>query len=71
MATVAGIMNFANNLMGVAAPVVTGYIVGVTHSFIHAFFTAGVILVIGILSFVFGLGRIEPNPATAGWRPCG
>ncbi|HEU4372022.1 MAG TPA: MFS transporter, partial [Telluria sp.] len=60
--TIGGIMNFANNLMGAAAPIVTGFIVGATNSFANAFFVAGVILVIGIVSFVFVLGKIEPIP---------
>ncbi len=60
--TIGGIMNFANNLMGAAAPIVTGFIVGATNSFSNAFFVAGVILVIGIFSFVFLLGKIEPIP---------
>jgi ACS family D-galactonate transporter-like MFS transporter len=60
--TIGGIMNFANNLMGAAAPIVTGFIVGATNSFTNAFFVAGFILLIGIVSFVFVLGRIEPIP---------
>jgi sugar phosphate permease len=60
--TIGGIMNFVNNLMGAAAPIVTGYIVGATNSFTNAFFVAGVILIIGIISFVFVLGKIEPIP---------
>lgn len=60
--TIGGIMNFANNLMGAAAPIVTGFIVGATNSFANAFMVAGVILVIGIVSFVFVLGKIEPIP---------
>jgi sugar phosphate permease len=60
--TIGGIMNFANNLMGAAAPIVTGMIVGATASFTNAFFVAGVILVIGIVCFVFVLGKIEPIP---------
>ena len=60
--TIGGIMNFANNLMGAAAPIVTGFIVGSTNSFTNAFFVAGVILVVGIVSFVFVLGSIEPIP---------
>jgi ACS family D-galactonate transporter-like MFS transporter len=63
--TVGGIMNFANNLMGAAAPIVTGMIVGATASFTNAFFVAGVILVIGIVCFVFVLGKIEPIPDPA------
>jgi ACS family D-galactonate transporter-like MFS transporter len=66
--TVGGIMNFANNLMGAAAPIVTGYIVGATNSFANAFLVAGIILIIGIVSFAFILGRIEPVPEPAGNR---
>ena len=57
--TIGGIMNFFNNLMGVLAPVTTGYIVGATHSFAGAFLTAGVVLIIGILAYVFLLGRLD------------
>jgi MFS family permease len=60
--TVGAIMNFTNNVMGVAAPSVTGYILGRTHSFAGAFLIAGVVLLGGIASFVFLLGRIEPLP---------
>lgn len=60
--TVAGIMNFSNNLMGVAAPIVTGVTVGWTHSFVSAFLVAGGVLLAGIASFVFLLGRIVPVP---------
>ncbi|WP_046156565.1 MFS transporter [Chromobacterium vaccinii] len=60
--TVGGIMNFANNMMGAVAPIVTGFIVGATHSFANAFMVAGFMLVIGILAFVFLLGRIEQLP---------
>ena len=63
--TVGGIMNFANNLMGAAAPIVTGMIVGATNSFANAFMVAGVILLVGIVSFVFVLGKIEPLPDPA------
>jgi MFS family permease len=59
---IGGIMNFFNNLMGVAAPVATGYIVGATNSFSGAFLVAGAVLLIGILSYVFLLGEIEPLP---------
>ena len=58
--TIGGIMNFANNMMGVVAPAVTGFVVGETQSFGNAFLIAGVVLAIGILSYVFVLGKIEP-----------
>lgn len=63
--TVGGIMNFANNLMGAAAPIVTGFIVGATNSFTNAFMVAGIILAVGIVSFVFVMGRIEAIPEPA------
>jgi len=63
--TVGGIMNFANNLMGGIAPIVTGYIVGATNSFGNAFLVAGVVLVVGIAAFTFLLGRIEAVPEPA------
>jgi ACS family D-galactonate transporter-like MFS transporter len=57
--TVGGIMNFANNMMGAAAPMVTGYVVGSTQSFANAFIVAGIVLLVGVASFAFLLGRIE------------
>ena len=58
--TIGGIMNFLNNMMGVVAPVTTGYIVGATHSFTGAFLTAGVVLIVGIIAYVFLLGDFVP-----------
>jgi len=60
--TVGSIMNFANNMMGAIAPIVTGYIVGQTNSFTNAFMVAGGVLIVGVVAFVFLLGRIEPVP---------
>ena len=62
---VGGIMNFANNMMGVVAPIVTGFVVGSTHAFVNAFLVAGLVLVAGIAAFIFLLGRIEPLPEPA------
>jgi dipeptide/tripeptide permease len=53
-------MNYLNNMMGVVAPVTTGYIVGATHSFTGAFLTAGVVLIVGIIAYVFLLGDFVP-----------
>ena len=68
---IGGIMNFANNMMGVIAPAVTGFVVGETQSFGNAFLIAGVVLAIGILSYVFVLGTIEPiaDPPPSTVRP--
>jgi MFS family permease len=63
---VGGIMNFAVNVMGIAAPIATGAIVKATHSFSGAFLAAAAILVVGVLAFVFLLGRIEPMAGPPG-----
>ena len=67
--TVGSIMNFANNVMGAVAPIVTGMIVGSTHSFTNAFLVAGIVLLVGIFSYVVVLGRIEPIPEPEGGLP--
>jgi MFS family permease len=58
--SVGGILNFSNQLSGIFAPVVTGYVVTITHSYAWAFWIAAAYLLIGISSYVFLLGRIEP-----------
>jgi MFS-type transporter involved in bile tolerance (Atg22 family) len=60
-------MNFSNQVAGIAAPIVTGYITAFTHSFAGAFLVAAVILVVGIASYSVLLGGIEriPIPANA------
>jgi len=60
--TLGGILNFCNQLAGIAAPVVTGYVVQATHSFSGAFIAATAFLLVGIAGYVFLLGRIEPIP---------
>ena len=59
---VGGIMNFLNNVAGFFAPTITGIIVARTGSFNIALITAGLVLVVGILSYVIVLGRIEKIP---------
>lgn len=63
--TLGGIMNFCNQLSAIAAPIVTGYIVEATHSFVWAFVAATVFLLIGIAGYVFLLDRMEPIPEPA------
>jgi len=63
--TLGGIMNFCNQIAGIAAPIVTGYIVSATHSFAWAFGAAGVFLVVGIGGYVFLLRNMEPIPEPA------
>jgi ACS family D-galactonate transporter-like MFS transporter len=61
---VGGIVNFSNQISGIAAPIVTGYLVRATHSFAWAFGVSAVYLVIGIAGYIFLLGRIEPMETT-------
>jgi MFS family permease len=63
--TVGGILNFCNQLSGIAAPIVTGYVVQATHSFFWAFAAAGIFLLIGIAGYIFLLGSMEPVPEPA------
>jgi sugar phosphate permease len=70
VARVAGIMNFAANLPAILAPVITGYLVGNSQSFRRPFLVAAAVLVGGILSYIFLLGKIEtiPGPAATSLR---
>jgi sugar phosphate permease len=63
--TVGGILNFCNQLSGIAAPIVTGYVVQATHSFFWAFAAAGIFLLIGIAGYIFLLGSMAPVPEPA------
>jgi MFS transporter, ACS family, D-galactonate transporter len=64
--TVGGVLNFGNQLAGIAAPIITGYISAATHSFSWAFAAAAAFLAVGIAGYVFLLGRIEPIPEPSG-----
>jgi len=57
---IGSIMNLCNQVSGIAAPIVTGYIVAGTHSFSGAFIAATAFLVLGIAAYIFLLGRMEP-----------
>jgi MFS family permease len=59
---VGGIINFFSQIAAITAPIITGYIVEITHSFKGAFVGAAVFLVVGIVGYVFLLGRIEAIP---------
>ena len=58
------IVNFGGQLSALSAPIATGYLSGRTHSFGSAFAVAGVLLFIGIGSYAFLLGPIEPIEAS-------
>jgi MFS family permease len=60
--SVAALMNCINLLAGVAAPIVTGFVVDRTGSFHYAFIVGGIALLGGLLSFLLLMGRIEQIP---------
>ncbi|HEY2682466.1 MAG TPA: MFS transporter [Steroidobacteraceae bacterium] len=57
---VGGIMNFFSQIAAITAPVVTGLLAEVTHSFVLGFVVAGVLVIFGVASYLLLLGRIEP-----------
>lgn len=56
---VGGIINFSAQISGIAAPIITGYVVQTQHSYAWAFVIPTVYLLIGIAGYIFLLGRIE------------
>jgi ACS family D-galactonate transporter-like MFS transporter len=56
---VGSVMNFANNLMAIIAPIVTGYLVAATHAFAWPFAVAAAMVLAGIAGYTVVLGRIE------------
>ena len=57
---VGGIMNFSNQISGIAAPIVTGYLVSAHQSYVWAFSVPAIYLVIGVSAYLLLLGKIEP-----------
>jgi MFS transporter, ACS family, D-galactonate transporter len=61
---VGGIANFAGQISGISAPIITGYLVSALHSYFWVFGVAAIYLAIGIAGYFFLLGRIEMPSAT-------
>jgi MFS family permease len=59
---VGGIINFAGQVSGIAASILTGYLVTAFHSYAAAFAVAAAYLAVGIAAYLFLLGAIEPPP---------
>ena len=60
---VGGIINFSGQVSGITAQILTGYIVEDLHSYAWVFIVPAIYLAIGILGYLFLLGRIELTPA--------
>jgi cyanate permease len=57
---VGGIMNFSNQVSGIAASTITGYLFA-ANQIAWVFGIAGIYLAVGIAAYIFLLGRIEPE----------
>lgn len=56
---VGGIANFAGQISGISAPIITGYFVARLHSYFWVFGVAAIYLSVGIAGYFFLLGRID------------
>lgn len=63
--SVGGIVNFSNQVSGIVAPIVTGYVVQLTHSFAIAFYVAAAYLLVGIAAYLFLLRDVSQEPMDA------
>jgi MFS transporter, ACS family, D-galactonate transporter len=63
-----GFLNFAGNISGVVAPLLTGILIERTHSFYPAFIVAVVVLLLGLPSYWWLVGGRREQPQTASVR---
>lgn len=57
--TFSGIQNFGATSGGALAPVVTGYLIGYLHSYNVVFILAGIMMLLGIFSYILLIGKVE------------
>nr|WP_041626832.1 MFS transporter [Stackebrandtia nassauensis] len=65
VASIGGIQNFASNFAGILTPIMVGYLVDTTGSFVIPLSVIGGIALLGALNYLFVVGRIEPLPVPA------
>lgn len=56
---VAGMQNTVSNMGGVVGPIITGFIVGATGSFVPALLFSAALIIIAIFNYLFLLGKVE------------
>ena len=59
MGLTGGLFNFAANLAGIVTPLVIGFIVSATGSFVGALAFVGIVALLGALSYIFILGDVH------------
>jgi dipeptide/tripeptide permease len=55
-----GAENFTGNIGGILAPLVTGFLISRTGSYLPGFVLAAVVLVTGLLAYWFIVGELKP-----------
>jgi ACS family glucarate transporter-like MFS transporter len=58
--TIGSIQNAVANLAGIVSPILIGIVLSATHSFVWPLLIAGVVALIGALSYAFWLPKVEP-----------
>ncbi|BBN97924.1 MFS transporter [Sporolactobacillus terrae] len=57
--TLGGVQNCASNFGGIIGPIVTGFIITATGSFVPALVVSGIATLLGALTYLFWLGKVE------------
>ncbi|MFC3997950.1 MFS transporter [Nocardiopsis sediminis] len=60
VASIGGLQNFASNFAGIITPIVVGYLVDSTGSFVAPLLVIGALALIGALNYLLVMGKIEP-----------
>lgn len=60
---VAGMQNTVSNMGGVVGPIITGFIVAATGSFVPALLFSAGLIILGIFNYLFLLGKVKPLDA--------
>ncbi|MEH0832014.1 MFS transporter [Pectobacterium cacticida] len=60
VSVVAGLQNTISNMGGAVGPIITGAIVAATGSFTYALVFSAALVVLGIINYLFLLGKVEP-----------
>jgi len=58
--TIGGIQNTFSNVAGIVAPIITGWLYGVTHSFVLPLTISGILAIVGAFSYWFIVGELKP-----------
>ncbi|HEX4360776.1 MAG TPA: MFS transporter [Pseudonocardia sp.] len=63
VSSLAGIQNFASNVAGVLGPIVTGFLIAATGSFVLALLLSGALCLLGAATYLFGIKHVAPLSA--------